>query len=49
MGRVIESGACSYTDLLSGKVSIRDFFEILRILDWNNYAQAVVQNRENME
>lgn len=30
----------TFLDLKSGKVSVRDFFEILRILDWNRYADA---------
>ena len=38
MGRVLASGVCSYADVACGKMGMRDFFEILRILDWNEYA-----------
>lgn len=40
MGRALDSGYVTFLDLKSGKVSVRDFFEVLRILDWNRYAEA---------
>ena len=43
MGRVIASGACSYTDLISGKINVHEFYNILQVLDWNDYAEARAQ------
>lgn len=34
------AGACTYTELTGGRLTMRDVFEMLMIVDWNNYAQA---------
>ncbi|MDL2268215.1 hypothetical protein LJC46_09600 [Desulfovibrio sp. OttesenSCG-928-G15] len=38
-GRLIAAGACTYPDLVSGKISMSDFFTMLQILDWNDHAR----------
>ena len=34
------AGACSYLDLARGKVTMRELFDMLLALDWNDHATA---------
>lgn len=41
--RLVSAGMCSYMDLISGRVTVRDFFEMLRVVDWRDYITALGQ------
>lgn len=46
-GRIVRAGLCSYTELRSGEVGIEDVFAMHHILDVDDYANAVLMQRES--
>lgn len=48
-GRLIESGACQYESLVrepqAGGLTIRQVFDLMRMLDWRDYKRMVMAER----
>ena len=40
LSRLVGSGLCRYSDLTDGTISISGYFDLLRLADWREYAEA---------
>lgn len=45
VSRVVNSGACTYPDVVNDNLSMHDLFNILQMLDWNDY--IIFKTQEN--
>ena len=49
VSQLIAAGMCSYTDIATNKITMRDLFRMMHLRDWNNYAQDYAYNVKKME
>lgn len=44
LAKVLRTGACSYLDIKLGRIDIVDFFQLMRIADWNMYTESYMRS-----
>lgn len=46
LARVLGAGLCRYSELRNGRLTLYDFFSLLRIADWQDYSRHYAHNFE---
>lgn len=49
VSRLTEAHLCTYTDIVTGDVTIKDFYKMQAIVDWQNYKAELKAEREKQQ